>query len=410
MNNTRYNASDKLSDVYRPSASERLQAARKNEKLRNIQEKRQSQNLPKNFSYEEFQGKKKSNFDGNNNVNHNSEKDMKPNPRFGENNNDENDSEVDIDISKINRPSPFYDRTKEIQSQQYDEVDDEDDYDPSSYPPRVMTPKSLLESRGFSSSVYDQDSLEGEFKSEQGPWDPVGNYKQETLRNRRQFSGSRTLRKNLGDPLPLPYLKSEEPKEQPKYDNLRVLTKGELDSKSEYFNNKFKQLLNQDKINIAKRLKQLNHTTKHGENVPVYRQPSKNEHNQYFMKKIRHSESNAENHHKFSREPSLQFINNGDGKELNSSSSGMNLKATIVVDELVLLELQRTLDMNGEKLDIMINLLKSYDPSSSRNKMLAEGFLQKQTLIRTICFIMILFVLLYMFYVTYGVYKFSPYM
>ena len=411
MNNTRFSASNKIPDVYRPSESERLQAARNNEKLRGIQEKRRSQNLPKNFDYEEFRGKKENySNEENNNVKYNFDKVEKPIPKFENNKNDENHSDVNVNISKVRNVSPFYDKSKVTLKQQYHEEEDEEGDDPLSYPPRVMTPKSLLESRGISSSGYGYDSSEMAFKPEQVQWNASDNLKQGTLRNRRQFSGARTLRKNLGDPLPLPYLKNEESNEKPKYDNLRVLTKGELENKSEYFNNKFKQLLSQDKINIAKRLRQLSRTVKHEENVPVYRQPPKNEDNQYSANNIRHSDSNPENTHKLSRDSSLRYVSNEDSKELDSGNSDTNLKTTIVVDELVLLELQRTLDMNGEKLDIMINLLKDYRPGSSRKTMATIGPFQIQALIRTICFIMILLVLLYMFYVSYGVYKFSPYM
>ncbi|KAG0654323.1 hypothetical protein C6P45_003453 [Maudiozyma exigua] len=410
MNNSQYSASNNPVDVYRPSASERLQAERKNEKLRNIQEKRRSQNFTRSISDEENRNKIKSHSNRNNDKKYNFHRIINPNSDIKNDENNDNNSDDDINISKINSVSPFYAKPKNDQIPQNYNDDEEDQYDPSSYPPKVMSPASLLESRGFSSSLYVQDSAETDYEPKMEGWGTIGHVEKETLRSKRQVSGVRTLRKNLGDPLPLPYLRSHEPKEEPKHNNLRVLTKGELENKSEYFNNKFKQLLSQDKINIAKRLKQLNRTTKQEDSMPVYRNPFGNEHNQYFQNKIRHSDSNVKSSHKLSRKSSLEPTNNEQVDNIESNAASTSLKAKLLVDELVLLELQRTLDSNGEKLDIMISLLKDYYPGSSMKRSATHGLFQGPALIRTVYFLMVLLVLLYMFYVSYGVYKIPPYM
>ncbi|SMN19800.1 similar to Saccharomyces cerevisiae YNL188W KAR1 Essential protein involved in karyogamy during mating and in spindle pole body duplication during mitosis [Maudiozyma saulgeensis] len=412
MNNARYSRPTGRPNIYRPSETERLQAQLRNQRLRNIQEKRHSIGLD---SQDETTLRKSSNE-------FNVAVHVKDEPFIENNENKDDDEDSDVNISKDNKSSPFYDYNTDKTHNILNGYDD--GYDEPSPLPKVMSPKSVLKSRGYSSASYDEDPIVENpirYNNENNKnllTFQATESRKEIRRNEQNNMGSRTLRKLLGEPLPLPYLSNDVIVNKSFEDNHRtVLTKDKLDNKSKHFNTKFKRLVSKDKINVVKRLNELKHkeydnddNNDDGEDIltnfdpPIEPLPK-------FGNKIRkqraHSRSYSHDLSFPSRQPSVQF-SIGDHEHSRDSVDHNNLSDTdSTQDLLILLELQRTLDSNSEKLDLIIAMLSNLTPETKEKTKALYCFYSKHILIRTICIItLLLSIFCVYYYYYYNYYKY----
>ena len=405
MNNARYSRPPGPSNIYRPSESERLQAQQRNSRLRNIQEKRYSQHLDVK---DEPRLKKASN-------DFNMYGRVKDEIHIENNENEDDDMDYEVNISKDHKASPFYDynaNTKSSIPDVYNDLVEE----PSPVP-RVMSPNSFLKSRGYPSSSY-QDNLitENNIKDNNRNNNNIFAFqttKKDVKSDEQNNVGSRTLRKLLGEPLPLPYLENDIKQNEYVGDHhMTILTKNKLDNKSKNFNDKFKRLVSQDKINVARRLKELKHNEYDNANdkesdITTYSVPSMNQLPK-FGNEIRHyrshSRSQAQDASFTSTQPSVQFSTDNHQDSLESIDSDNEVKINSIPDPLILLELQRTLDANGEKLDLIIAMLNNFTMEPHKKTITINRFYSKHMLIRTICTITLVLSIFCVYYYQYYIY------
>ena len=331
------------------------------------------------------------------------------------NENEDDDMDYEVNISKDHKASPFYDynaNTKSSIPDVYNDLVEE----PSPVP-RVMSPNSFLKSRGYPSSSY-QDNLitENNIKDNNRNNNNIFAFqttKKDVKSDEQNNVGSRTLRKLLGEPLPLPYLENDIKQNEYVGDHhMTILTKNKLDNKSKNFNDKFKRLVSQDKINVAKRLKELKHNEYDNANdkesdITTYSVPSMNQLPK-FGNEIRHyrshSRSQAQDASFTSTQPSVQFSTDNHQDSLESIDSDNEVKINSIPDPLILLELQRTLDANGEKLDLIIAMLNNFTMEPHKKTITINRFYSKHMLIRTICTITLVLSIFCVYYYQYYIY------
>lgn len=370
-------------DVYRPSETSRLQAQKKRDRLRNVQEKRRSLHetslhnkdnaVPQHIRHAVNKSRKQSNGS---------------NDDFDEN-----------ERSEKKYASPFYDPVNVAEEEQ------DRGYESPEEAPRVMSPNSVLKHRGYSRIITGGDTSTPERKRntennilfpKQRDISPVP-----VVTRPRDTRASRkpSVRQILGEPVPLPYLKdnSIDTKDQ-ESKVVNILTNNKLESKNKRVNQNFQRLISRNKENIARRLRELNLQHQLGEQPPhddipeTKPVPSGN----YRMVSGSHS---GQPDFAPSRSLSNERRTSTDvyHSRVSSVDSVDNMLKEVDREDL-LIKLQDAIDDNGRKLDIIMNILKKALDSVTSSRPGVSMY----TILGTLCIIILLSFDVYLYMYIYN--------
>lgn len=395
MNEVARNGVNGQSTAYQPSETSRLQAQRKMNQLRLLHEKQLNDkrrslnnNMVNQFNYY----KREDDTSVSNGSNE---------PVISENSNLEDDTASSTNISSINKPSPFY------KAENNNENVEDDGYEFSNGNlPRVMSPNTLLKSRGYSPRV--EKEVESEYRK-MVLADPQISFKQSrnknvnTFNKDNRYSRKQSIRKILGNPLPLPYLNEKTDNAYTKESNyLKLLTNNKLDDKSKRIDNKWRRLISQDKLNVEKRLKELN-ISEHKTNGAIeHSRHISNENNDKIRKRSDAPRTSSVSVKYDSYTPS--FLENN--QETNIDYQHI-LSDNDSIGSVPLSELQKDISINGQKLDLIITMLTNSNSLNvdEKNKTINQphSTVSWGIIFWTICITILLLCNIYMYLYIYKV-------
>ncbi|GMM58903.1 hypothetical protein DAKH74_055200 [Maudiozyma humilis] len=331
-------------DVYRPSETSRLQAQRKRDRLRSVQEKRRSLHEGADVSID------------NETPDH-----IRRAESTLRKSSDENEGDIgDRNSFTKKYGSPFYDPAVAAQ----EELDQ--GYESPEEAPRVMSPTSVLKHRGYSRIITGGNSSASEIlrntennvlfpKQREEPLAPVVSRPRDA-RNTRKPS----VRQILGEPVPLPYLMDNSLSTQNNENKVvNILTNNRLENKNKRVNQNFQRLISRNKENIARRLRELN----------LQHQPTQRSSSQVlnlepeaapsvYHGEVPGNDFGTESKRRFSSETNeQQSSDNSHNADISSIDSIDKIQNEVDTEEQ-LNKLQQSIDQNGEKLDTIISMLK----------------------------------------------------